>query len=345
MNRLNILLLFGTLFAYVYSCVRSDSATQPMYPTHKRTAIMKRFQIKSVLFTLCSLYLTFAVGCADEIDLDNDSSVTEKVIGGEVVRNAPDSVAVLIMEIFDDSGEFWGFHAFCTGALIHNNHLLTAAHCVEQIETNIAQGQVFACFGEKEWQSERNGICPNGQAAQIIDVSIHEDYNNNGNLANDIAVAKLGDNFNRLDKAKLPKGSSKISGTTTSYGYGLKKTPVFAFDEQEQEWERVRNGKKDNKLRRLETKTVNATSCNQQLNDLGHNLINNNELCIKVNKRDNLCEGDSGGPTFIDGKLVGVASRVYSEVQDDRYQKCGGKGPTVLTNVKAFRNWIRRQVR
>ena len=129
---------------------------------------MKRFQIKSVLFTLCSLYLTFAVGCADEIDLDDDSSVTEKIIGGEVVRNAPDNVAVLIMEIFDDSGQLRGVHAFCI-ALIHNNHLLTAAHCVDQIKTNIAQGQVFACFGEKEWHSKRNGTCPNGPA-QIIDV-------------------------------------------------------------------------------------------------------------------------------------------------------------------------------
>ena len=97
-------------------------------------------------------------------------------------------------------------------------------------------------------------------------------------MANDIAVAKLGGNFNRLDKAKLPKGSSKISGATTSYGYGLKKTPVFAFDEQEQEWERVKNGKRDNKLRRLETRTINATSCNQKLNDLGHSSINNKEL-------------------------------------------------------------------
>ena len=196
---------------------------------------MKCFQTKSVLFTLCSLYLTFAVGYADEISFDDDSSVTEKSIGGEVVRNTPDSVAVLIMEIFDESGQLRGFHAFCTGAQIHNNHLLAAAHCVDQIETYIAQGQVFACFGEKEWHSERNGICPNGQAAQIIDLSIHENYDNNGNLANDIAVAKLGGKFNRLDKAKLPKGSSKISGATTSYGYELKKTPVLTFDEQEQE--------------------------------------------------------------------------------------------------------------
>lgn len=306
---------------------------------------MKRHQIKSVLFTLCSLYLTFAVGCADEIDIDDGNSVTEKIIGGEVVRNAPDNVAVLIREVFDDSGQFRGLSAFCTGALIHNNHLLTAAHCVDGLEAHVQQGQVFACFGEKEWHSQRNGLCPNGQVAQLIDLKIHEDYDNNGNLANDIAVAKLGGNFNRLEKAKLPKGSSKVDGATSSYGYGLKKTPVFAFDEQAQEWERIKNGKRDNKLRLLETETMDANTCNQTLSRLGHSEINNKEICIKVSKRNNLCEGDSGGPTFINGKLVGVTSRGYSKVQGDRYQKCGGKGPTVLTNVKAFRNWIRRQVR
>ena len=197
---------------------------------------MKRFQIKSVLFTLCSLYLTFAVGCADEIDLDDDSSVTEKIIGGEVVRNAPDSVAILLREAFDETGQFVGMRPFCTGALIHNNHLLTAAHCFDHLKANVAQGQVFACFGEKEWDSQANGLCPNGQVAQLTELKIHEDYDNNGNTANDIAVVKLGGNFNGLEKAKLPKGSSKVDGATTTYGYGLNKTPVEVFDEQEQEW-------------------------------------------------------------------------------------------------------------
>ena len=305
---------------------------------------MKTYQVKSVLFTLCSLYLTFAVGCADEVNIYENGGVTEKIIGGEVVQDAPDNVAVLLREVYDDAGQYRGLSAFCTGALIHNNHLLTAAHCVNNLETAVQDGHVFACFGESEWYSSRNGLCPEGKMAQITELKIHEDYDTTS-IANDIAVAKLGGNFNRLQKAKLPKGSSKVNGSTTSYGYGLKKTPVFEFDQQEQEWERIKQGKRDNKLRRLETETINTNECNQKLNALGHRSINNNELCIKVSRRNNLCEGDSGGPTFINGKLVGVSSRVYSELQGTTYKKCGGKGPTVLTNVKAFRNWIRRQVR
>ncbi|MAD60269.1 MAG: hypothetical protein CMH49_01985 [Myxococcales bacterium] len=304
---------------------------------------MKRYQVKSALFTLCSLYLTFAVGCADEVNIYEDGGVTQKIIGGEVVNNAPDNVAVLIREVYDDAGQYRGLSAFCTGALIHNSNLLTAAHCVENLVSAVQEGQVFACFGESEWYARRQGLCPKGQMAQIVDVTIHPEYD--ANFANDIAVAKLGGNFNRLEKAKLPKGSSEVNGSTTSYGYGLKKTPVFEFDQQEQEWERIKQGKRDNKLRRLETETINTNECNQKLNELGHRSINNNELCIKVSRRNNLCEGDSGGPTFINGKLVGVSSRVYSELQGTTYKKCGGKGPTVLTNVKAFRSWIRRQVR
>lgn len=305
---------------------------------------MKRYQVKSALFTLCSLYLALTTGCADEVNVYEDGSVTEKVIGGEVVNNAPDNVAVLIREVYDNEGQYRGLSAFCTGALIHNSNLLTAAHCVDNLESAVREGQVFACFGESEWYSRRKGLCSQGQMAQIIDVKIHPDYDTT-TVANDIAVAKLGGNFNRLSKAKLPKASSKVNGSTSSYGYGLKKTPVLEYDLQEQEWERIKQGKRDNKLRLLETETMSTNACNQKLNELGHRSINDNELCIKVSRRNNLCEGDSGGPTFINGKLVGVASRVYSELQGTTYQKCGGKGPTVLTNVKAFRNWIRRQVR
>ena len=88
-----------------------------------------------------------------------------------------------------------------------------------------------------------------------------------------------------------------------------------------------------------------ANTCDQTLNRLGHAQTINNEICIKVCKCNKLCERYSGGPTFIDGKLVGVTNRRYSKVEGNRYQKCGGKKLTVLTNVKTFCNWIRRQVR
>ena len=61
-------------------------------------------------------------------------------IGGEVVRNAPDNVAVLLKEVYNAAGEYKGLHAFCTGALIDNQHLLTAAHCVINMEDAISQG-------------------------------------------------------------------------------------------------------------------------------------------------------------------------------------------------------------
>ena len=87
-----------------------------------------------------------------------------------------------------------------------------------------------------------------------------------------------------------------MSGNTQSFGYGLKKTPVDLASRSE----RINGGKGDSKLRSLATSTININQCNRLINNLNydHPNVNNKHICSEVSRRKNLCEGDSGGPTF-----------------------------------------------
>ena len=201
------------------------------------------------------------------------------------------------------------------------------------MEADVAAGNVFICLGQSDWKR-----CRSQDIAQLTTVTLHPNYNA-ASLENDIAVADVNRTFRSRRKAKLPKGSSRISGASTSFGYGKKKTPTSHFENDGSEWSRSggNSGRIDRKLRKLESRILPNNNCNRAIADLSfeHRPANNAEVCIEVSRKRNLCEGDSGGPTFVKGKLAGVASRVSFDATVDgtraTIRKCDGSGPTILT--------------
>ena len=114
---------------------------------------------------------------------------------------------------------------------------------------------------------------------------------------------------------------------------------------QNNQVKRVESG--DSRLRSLQRPTISNAECNNRIDQLNvdHIPVSNSNICIEVNKKNNLCHGDSGGPTFIKGRLAGVTSRGTFNVSRRGVAKtCDGSGPTVLTNVRKFRSWIRSQM-
>ena len=294
------------------------------------------------------------VGCGELEDIQehpdipdemSEGEFDEKVIGGNLVKKPPEHIGVLLFEQSDSQ-----FANFCTASLINNDTLLTAAHCVDgDIAEAVEAGRIYVCLGQKDWK-----FCRDEDLAQVIRVVRHGDYNP-GTLENDIAIAKLGTQFRNRKKAKLPKSNAKIKGKTRSYGYGKKKTPIGHFANSGEGFEQVggSNGKMDRKLRALNTKVLTNRKCAAAVSALNLPMREpaSNEICLKVSAKKNLCEGDSGGPTFIKGKLVGVASRVTfgARVNEDstraRIRKCDGSGPSIVTSVKDHLGFIRRHAR
>ena len=290
---------------------------------------------------LASLALVLSSACADLNQDGEEMDAVNKIIGGQVVRNAPDHVGAVIL--FTQDGPV----QTCTATLIDNDSILTAAHCwgiapEEKAfwQANVAAGNVAVCFGESDWNPKNQALCPNNKAAQVISFAVpnqfHTDWANH-----DISVAQLGGAFPEISKPKLAKSKNHIKGDSTSFGYGAQKTRVVKNNEI------VREATGDSKLRSLQRKTLPLAECNAQIDNLNgpQRRASAKNICINVNKKNNLCHGDSGGPTFIKGRLAGITSRGTSnENRRGVVKTCDGSGPTILTNVRKFRSWIQSQM-
>lgn len=164
-------------------------------------------------------------------------------------------------------------------------------------------------------------------------------------LKYDIAIAHLSRSFPNISKPKLASRIRHTEGKSQSFGYGAKRSPIF------EHLTLIRPPRSDKKLRKLNSKTIKTDRCNRLIKktklvingfELTHEPVTDHHICIEVTEDDNLCHGDSGGPTFINGRLSGVTSRgTPATGENGTLRACNGAGPTILMNVRTFRSWIR----
>ena len=101
-----------------------------------------------------------------QVNEDQDSSfqLISRVIGG--TKTPPNRFPWLAGLYKGNRNEEWDH--FCGGALISSQHILTAAHCVEEV---IGPGQVRILLGghSRKYQSQN--------LRTVSNISIHDDYN------------------------------------------------------------------------------------------------------------------------------------------------------------------------
>ena len=281
------------------------------------------------VFTITLACLTLSLQACADLEGEDGFESEDKVIGGKVVRRPPGHIAGVFRP-----------ESFCTGSLIADNAILTAAHCVAdeegstaEVEAEIEAGQFLVCLGQRDLRN-----CSIQNMAFVTKVSLNN-YDAS-TLNNDIAVLKLDRKFKNVKKAKLPRNNTKVSGRTESLGYGLTSSPTIDIVTEEE----IVAGDSTTLLHSLKSRVVKTSQCNKLREGLGFPNVHAGEVCIKVNANSNLCKGDSGGPTFIKGTLVAVASRVTPRIERET-TVCDGSAPTVLTGVKKHLNFIRRAIR
>lgn len=177
---------------------------------------------------------------------ETESDPRPFIIGGEVVSDAPWAAAV-----FNDGG----FN--CSGSLIAERYVLTAAHCLLSDSMSVRVGSVYYADG--------------GTVANVV----------NTFTSNDLALLEL-DVSITTGHAPLADANPPVGSTNEIFGWGQTCFEGCGAAEQ------------------LKTASVRFDGLTQDAaggEALGSSAINGNAWY-----------GDSGGPQFYDGQIVGVAS-------------------------------------
>ncbi len=262
------------------------------------------------------------------------SARLDSIIGG---KDVPDSSPIIhfTVALYDKKNHF-----VCTGSLISENIVLTAAHCLDTEAANIVVvfGLDFSAFDSNDTKFLRSATA----------VKVHPDYNagRTSDLDwNDIALVQFEGSvppgyapIEILQEASLLKATTPVQMA----GYGAS---AVSFDEV--------TAKKDKKFQQAvgdgEIVCYDKTfshcyeitfSGTDRLRLAESNIEGFTEKEIRINeaKGQGTCVGDSGGPLLFQSAekffLIGITSRGS--------QFCDG--PAIYTNALKYSEWLYRSI-
>lgn len=215
----------------------------------------------------------------------------------------------------------------CGGAIIDEQYVLSAAHCVVRYEGKMSPDDLFVKVGGHDLRNS-------GEFYNVSAVYAHENYRN-WRRYNDISLFKLARKLDFSDPKVRPvclptpqMARSSLDGQkTVVVGWG---TTSFGGD--------IAKNLMETEVDVIDNKQCDAAYANVDGSSMAYPQgITDNFICAGVDEggRDS-CQGDSGGPLLYQngGKWyqVGVVSFGY---------KCAEKGfPGVYSRTSNFLKWI-----
>jgi trypsin len=235
------------------------------------------------------------------------ASETVRIVGGEESKPYSRPYQVSIQSTS-------GSH-FCGGSIIGDDLILTAAHCLENVDGNNPDMQVRV--------GAHNLTDGSGQVIQVATTYTHQEY---PNLSKDVAVLKLAGKVTDKNAQVIALADSAFFNAKVIAG-----TPMIVSG-----WGTLESGgQSPDKLHEVSVPYVTNEVCNQA--SAYNSQIQDTEICggYAEGGKDS-CQGDSGGPLVInDGKRfvqVGIVSWGEGCAAKDKYG--------VYANIASLRTWI-----
>ena len=323
---------------------------------------------------LWTLALSIFVGCTDQAEHKASVSMPGNqgsIIGGTNVEESnwlAKTAVFMLMEQVDPSDITKVVQSSCTGVMVDKNIVLTAAHCVQGVES-----QHTYIFFSQDPLSKVEDLVKSGKVVMGQETRIHPNYNKEpGNIIQVI----LGPYFQNGDLALVKINGSapadwNISNLSAAYvdtsvtdliaaGFGKTISDVESQDPAPTllrttnlRWPTPENEKKSNDFLRG---VLNEILNNPEVKFTDEEKQSLNEMIaletyfpkdpqadyvfVDQNQGKGICQGDSGGAAFaeVNGQrlVIGVASHV--ENLFDAKMACSYFG--AYTNVLPYREWI-----
>lgn len=202
--------------------------------------------------------------------------------------------------------ENYGSH-ICSGALIHESWVITAASCVSLVESwNLSV------------RTSTSVVSSGGNKLGVYSILIHPHFNR-FMLASDIALIKLSVpvQFGRkVQPIELPKQEDELKDGTMCFVTG---------------WRQIERGPEESQLTAIEVPLVNHKICTSLMPCYEPML--RDMLCVgNMTPEVETCQGDQGAPLMSDQTLIGVLSYGLGCKTMEH--------PGIYTRVSSYLAWI-----